>query len=361
MTATERTEHPAINNNTSSKAPLRILTAYEKARHPAWLARVEIFQELADDSKKQKGKRLPALTRLLRELFWTLKLLHIGRQYDIVLTGSDRIGLFFAASQRFLRRNRVRHIFIDFLVTLYPDHSMRFVRKLLYSSAVRGASRVIVQRSCEVELYARAFGVPVDRFEFVLYHATLYDAPRSVRDEGYIFAGGDGHRDYPLLIEAVRDLPYRVVIAALEKSHFKAIAIPPNIEIRSTTSSEFIQLMAGAHLVVVPLLAMPQHVGGEQTYANAMTLGKPTIVTDLGASDYIRHNVDGILTSPGEVASLRAAIQTLMQNEDLARTMGIRAKEASAKFRPERFFQDVFRICEQTQSEASRKVERRSF
>lgn len=182
---------------------------------------------------------------------------------------------------------------------------------------------------------------------FVPYHSTLFDTPYTVRDGDYIFAGGDSDRDYPLLIEAIRGLPYRVVITCLRRDHFEKVEIPANVEIRTVPQDEFIQLMAGARLNVVPLKSRPQHVGGEQTYANAMSMGKPTIVTDLYASDYIQNGVTGILTPSGDACALRRAIQDVMEKPELARLMGLRAKETSKAFAPETFFEEVFRISEE--------------
>ena len=42
----------------------------------------------------------------------------------------------------------------------------------------------------------------------------------------------------------------------------------------------FRNLRTGSRLVVVPMEAGHFHVGGEQTYLNAMAMGKPVIVTD---------------------------------------------------------------------------------
>src|SRR5439155_1042876 len=125
-----------------------------------------------------------------------------SRKYDVVYTGSDWVGLFFAIGQRLMRRKRVPHIFIDSLLTIEPSSDS--IKRLLYRLAVQGSCRVMVQRSCEVESYAQALDVPREKFIFALYHSTIYDTPYTVRDDGYVFAGGDSDRDYPLLFEAVR-------------------------------------------------------------------------------------------------------------------------------------------------------------
>jgi glycosyltransferase involved in cell wall biosynthesis len=315
--------------------------------HPAWISRVEISRKLSDDWKTNQDKILSPLQKLRHDLTRAWWMYCASRNYDLVYVGSGWDGLFFSIGQRLFRRNKVPHIFIDFYVNIDQNRIEKGIRRFLYHLAVQGACKVLVQRHCEVELFARALSIPPDKFVFVRYHSTLYDVPYTVQNDDYIFAGGDSDRDYPLLIEAVRGLPYRTVIACLRRDHFRKIVIPANVEIRTTPQDEFFQLMAGARVTVVPLRSRPQHVGGEQTYANAMSMGKPTIVTDLYASDYIQHGVTGILTPPGDGSALRRAIKHVMENPEQARLMGLRAKETSKAFAPEQFFAAIFRISEE--------------
>jgi hypothetical protein len=346
MTETSPGERLCAAVNSSDK-PFRILTAYAKGGHPAWTSKVSVPPELLIDWQQNHGKELGSLNKLLHDLTWAAWMFRVSQKYDVVYTGSDWVGLFFAIGQRLMRRKRVPHIFIDFLVTIGHGPSKASVRRLLYRLAVQGSCRVLVQRSCEVESYARALDLPKEKFTFALYHATIYDTPYTVRDDGYIFAGGDSDRDYSLLLESVRGLPYRVIIASLNRRQFQGLEIPENVEIRNAAEAEFIQLMAGASVHVVPLKALPQHIGGEQTYANAMTMGKPTIVTDMYASDYIENKVTGILTPAGDSQALRQAIQELMENSESARRIGASAKEAAKALAPEKFFDVVFRISEE--------------
>ena len=331
----------------SNAKPLRILTAYEKGKHPAWISRVEIAQELLDAWKANRGKDLSSFQKLRHDLTWASWLFRRSRHYDIVYTGSDWVGLFFAIGQRLTRRKRVPHIFIDFLVTIRDRPIEKQIRTFLYRLAVQGACRVVVQRLCEVTAYSEALGVPTEKFAFVPYHPTLYNVSYAVGNEGYIFAGGDSDRDYPLLIEAIRGLPYRLVIACLKRDHFRGLELPENVEIVKVPEAEFIKLMAGASLNVVPLKWLPQHVGGEQTYLNAMTMGKATIITDLQACDYVENGVTGVLTPPGDIQALRQAMQELMEKPELAHKIGDQARERVKAFAPEQFFGAMFRISEE--------------
>ncbi len=326
----------------------RVLTPYPMGWHPDWLSRVDLFQETKTCSKGNPHLKLRRPFKLLRDLRRAWHLFRQGRHYDAVLTGSDWDGLFFCILQRILRRrSRVPHVFLDFYVNLRGSHAERAVRASLYRLAVQGSSKVIVQRRREAGLYADAFRLPERHFTFLPYHSTAFDVNYEAKDGGYIFAGGDTHRDYPVLIRAVSGLCYRTIIAAARRDHFRGIEIPPNVEIRTASHEEFMQLMAAASVVVVPLQAMPQHVGGEQTYINAMTMGKPTIVTDPDACDYIAHGVTGILTPPGDAEALRVAIVKIMEDPGLAQRIGSAAKAAATRFSPENFFQGVLQVAEE--------------
>jgi glycosyltransferase involved in cell wall biosynthesis len=88
--------------------------------------------------------------------------------------------------------------------------------------------------------------------------------------------------------------------------------------------------MAGSLMVVVPLKGGLLHSGGQQTYLNAMRMGKPVIVCSPAAGDYIEHWKTGVVLSTGDVNALRDAIVRLMNDSGLAIEMG-RAAEDSAK------------------------------
>jgi glycosyltransferase involved in cell wall biosynthesis len=190
----------------------------------------------------------------------------------------------------------------------------------------------------ECERYARAYGVPREKFLFVPHHDTLHSRySYTIGDEGYIFAGGNSERDYGLLVAGVRDLQVSCVIAASVPGLFAGLAIPPNVRTVNATHAEFRQLMARAHIVVLPLKGDLLRTVGHQTFLNAMKMGKPVIVTDPSAAeDYIENGKTGVLVPYGDVAALQAAIRHLLTHPQDAREMGERARAAAGWFTTER-------------------------
>ena len=104
-------------------------------------------------------------------------------------------------------------------------------------------------------------------------------------------------------IGAARLLLCRVVIAPLVCDHFRGLQIPENVEIRTASETEFFELMARVGGVVVPMRGGLLHSGGQQTFLNAMNMGKPVSVRHDWADDYIKHGVTGILSRPGAWAA----------------------------------------------------------
>jgi glycosyltransferase involved in cell wall biosynthesis len=91
---------------------------------------------------------------------------------------------------------------------------------------------------------------------------------------------------------------------------------------------EYDRALLGARAVVVPLRAAARSAG-QQTYLNAMMLGKPVIVTDVyGVHDYISDRETGLITAPDPVA-LREALEWVLDpgNTDEVTRMTERAKQ----------------------------------
>jgi len=81
-------------------------------------------------------------------------------------------------------------------------------------------------------------------------------------DRGHIFSGGVSRRDFDSLFDAVRDLPYPVIVVtcsddvlAAHGSSLNEAAVPSNVQIIRTDGGlrPFLDYMASSRLVVIPL------------------------------------------------------------------------------------------------------------
>ncbi len=324
-------------------SPRRILTTHIKTYFPPWGQRSVILPGWREEAERTWGK--PWAQSYIRDLYWGWKLFRAAKSFDAVVTCSERAAHVFALLQRLARRKRVPHIWFDCLWYEKKGMLKRALQCLQYRVEIGAISRIGVHSRKQADRYAKVFSLPVEKFVFLPYHTTLYGADYPVSEGDYIFSGGDSRRDYATLIQAVRGFPYRVVIAVLRRDHFQGLNIPPNVEILAASHDQFFSLMAGARLVVVPMRGGLLHSAGHQTYLNAMAMGKPVVVADdCGADEYITHGVTGLVVQPGDSASLREALRSLMENLNLARWLGSNAKAAAAQHTPEQFYERIFAL-----------------
>jgi glycosyltransferase involved in cell wall biosynthesis len=260
-----------------------------------------------------------------------------------VVTDGGASGVLFAWLQALAPWGRKPHVMID-CNWYHTGRPLRdWLKGLRLRVAARSVRRFVVWAGHEVEDYHRAFGIPRDKLEYVPFHTTLSDYEYEVRDDGYLFAGGNYDRDYPTLIEAVRGLDVPVWIATTRPEQVAGIELPPNVRVEGTTVDRFRRAMAAARLVVVPMRAGLLHSGGQQTCLNAMALGKPTIaVGRKWAVDFIDDGVNGLIVDYADTQSLRKAVRRVLDNPAAAREMAGRGRAHALRFTTRRTMQAVY-------------------
>jgi glycosyltransferase involved in cell wall biosynthesis len=177
----------------------------------------------------------------------------------------------------------------------------------------------------ERDHFSHTWGVDRDRVHFTPYFATA--ARATALDDGpTVFAGGDSLRDYRPMVEAAPMIHGDVFIAT-------RLAMPnsaaSNLTTRPVTPREYRALSNGARIHVVPLLADSLRSAGQQTYLNAMALGRPVVVTDApGVRDHIEHGVTGFIVPPNDPNELAATVNALLADKARAERVGATAKRA---------------------------------
>ncbi len=265
--------------------------------------------------------------RVLSALALTCQMLWESRRFDAAVVASTTSGNLFAVAQSLLPFRHIPTVMIDCLWYLPHNPILRLLKKLQHHLASRSVTRFVVWASHEVEDYARAFCIPESKLQFLPFHTTLKGYSYTVSNRAYVFSGGNGDRDYATLIRAVRGLSIPVVIATANMKALKDEPVPGNVRVQSCSHAQFRRLMAGSAIVVVPMEGGHLHSGGQQTYLNAMAMGKPVVVCGArGARDYIAHRYDGILLDHGDVDGLRRAIAELVERPGWAAAVGRRAQ-----------------------------------
>jgi glycosyltransferase involved in cell wall biosynthesis len=275
-----------------------------------------------------------------------------------VVTDGGSSGVLFAWLQALCPWGRKPHVLIDCNWYLPPGPLGAWLKGLRLRLAARSAHRFVVWASHEVDDYARAFGLPRAKLEYVPFHTTLHDYDYEVREGDYLFAGGNYDRDYPTLIEAVRGLELPVWIATTLPQQLAGLELPANVRVEGTSAAGFRQALAGARLVVVPMRAGLLHSGGQQTCLNAMSLGKPTIAVGRNwARDFITDGVDGLIVDHGDVDGLRRTVRWVLNNPEAARRLAERGRARAAWFTTQRTMQTVYEIVQGAAPAAARPQE----
>jgi len=195
-----------------------------------------------------------------------------------------------------------------------PDSGLRgAIQRFVVGRADRRIARYALQSTEELGTFAATWRVGQRKLRVVPYFFTIKpsDLPR---DDGrapgpaYVFSGGDSHRAYAPLVEAARDLPHvRFVLAT--RLLDATPGLPPNVTARALSHEEFMEALVGSTVVVVPLVPGLRRAAGQQTYLNAMWLGKPTVVTEAPAvRDHIQDR-DTALVVPATREALRASVE----------------------------------------------------
>ncbi|HEU5077391.1 MAG TPA: glycosyltransferase family 4 protein, partial [Polyangiaceae bacterium] len=146
-----------------------------------------------------------------------------------------------------------------------------------------------------------------------------------------ICAVGLERRDYPTLIDAVRGLDVRVVIAAAspwskQSDTTEGRALPENVTVRKFSQFELRQVYDASAFLVMPLEPV-EFQAGVTAILEAMAMGKAVVCTRTdGQTDVLREGETGLYVPPKDPSALRAAIQKLLTDPEQAARMGERGR-----------------------------------
>ena len=231
----------------------------------------------------------------------------IRHQPKLILFGSQNVIPWFIALKRLGLLRGIRMIAINQFA--FNDR------------AARHLDRIIVYSRSEIATHDPSIR---DRYVFIPLPADgQFNGCASSEPTPYIFAGGGERRDYPSLIQAIRGLDVRLVVVTWARENLGvADPLPQNCDPRwRMPLPDFLNLMAGALFVVVPLQS-GQGPHGHTTIVQAQRLGKAVITTlNSSVEDYVTEGKEGLLVPDGNVDAYRLAILHLVENPGLRKTM----------------------------------------
>lgn len=247
------------------------------------------------------------------------------KKYDCFFTTGEDIGLPLAA---LLATSPTKRSHTMIAHTLFPAKKRAFFKL----GVGRELDRVLVYSTSEEQLAVDELGLPASKVQRLYYHADqrFFRPDSRPREPKLICAAGQLLRDYDCLVEAVRELPVRVQIAAgspwIERKLEPERPLPAHVSWGKLNRFELRELYARAELAVVPI-KQNHYQTGIATILEMMAMGKCVIASKtFGQTDTIVDGVTGVYVPPGDPRALGAAITSLLESPDKAAEMGANAR-----------------------------------
>lgn len=204
-----------------------------------------------------------------------------------------------------------------------------------------------VLSTAEQRLFPDTWGVSPERVVFTPYCHTLTEEELAapVSEGGGVFAGGNSLRDYGPLVQAARGLAATVTIATRLSVD---APLPANVALGPLSHEEFVARLRAADAVVVPLRPGLVRSAGQQTYLNAMALGKLVVVTDApGVRDYVEHGATGLVVPPADADALADALRFALDpahDEERRRIRNAARAVARTRFGPDAYVRSLLNV-----------------
>lgn len=304
-----------------------------------YMAMAKTFNADLIDYKKARaitggmGRLLEKLAGPNAVLAWACY--QLRHQYNVIFTDGEQVGLPLAFFLKYLGgKKRPQHLMIVHILSV--GKKMILIDRLGLQSHI---DIFFVYATRQQAFIRERWHLPAERVIFTpfmvdsnFFHSSKVDESdllpmlREVK-KPIISSVGLEFRDYPTLIEAVRDLDVRVVLAAASpwskrEDTTKDQPIPENIIVRRFSQYELRQVYHESDFVVMPLYNV-EFQAGVTAILEAMSMEKALVCTrTLGQTDVVIDQETGIYVSPSDPQAMRDAIQRLLENPEVAHEMG---------------------------------------
>lgn len=256
------------------------------------------------------------------------------RRYRVIFTDGEQVGIPLAFMLKFvLFGKRPAHLMIG--------HILSVGKKMALMDLFRLHEQIdlfLVYSTWQKQFIEKRWKLPSERVIFTpfMVDADFFELakarpgdPLGVKPDGkaLVCAVGLEFRDYPTLMEAVRGLEVKVVIAAASPWSKRADttqgqAIPENVLVRRFSQLELRDLYAASQFLVMPLYPV-NFQAGVTAILEAMAMGKAVVCSQTpGQTDVIIEEQNGIYVPAGDALALRSAIQKLLEKPEQAARMG---------------------------------------
>jgi hypothetical protein len=205
-------------------------------------------------------------------------------------------------------------------------------RRIVLDRSLCACARVICLGESQRDELVDA-GLPPELLEVVplpvdarFFTPTVVD----VREASVLTVGKDLARDYATFLDAVVGLGVPVELG-VHPRNLQGLHLPEGARARWASSIELRELYASAGCVVLPQRVDGHPYGSEggglTALLEAMAMGKAIVASERGVlRDYVTDGVDALIVPPEDPAALRAAIERVLGDHELAQRLGHAAR-----------------------------------
>ncbi|MEM9561962.1 MAG: glycosyltransferase family 4 protein [Actinomycetota bacterium] len=275
-------------------------------------------------------------------------LFRLRSEYDAVITDGEQVGLPLAALLRLGGPRSIRHVMIG--------HRLSPLKKQLPTRLLGVAGNVddvVVYSAAQMRAAQSLFkgeNHEVHHLDFMV-DTEFFSPTRSLDGRSgsrpKLCAAGREFRDYPTLIEAVRDLDVDLVIASASpwsrrSDNAHQVVLPANVSVTALTQRELRRLLDESDALVMPLQPC-DFQAGVTTILEAFSMERPVICTATeGQTDVVVDGFNGWYVPPGDVDAMRRAIVELTSDPERAAVMGKRGRRLVEERADVRAYADRF-------------------
>lgn len=224
-------------------------------------------------------------------------------------------------------------------IVLKPARSRQEKYSCLMKSILFRQVDLFLQHVKDTAPIEKHYGVPPDRIDYTPWKVNSIEDIESIEiEEGdHIFTGGRSWRDYKCFCEAMALVDYPAIILTPDEhenlchgTELGVVDVPPNVKLVRDDGSptSWIDHMARAKLVVLPICRETVSAAGVGAYLLAMALNKPVIITECPATNGILDDgIHAAIVPPSDPVALSKAISRVWDDEDLRRSLQRRGRE----------------------------------
>lgn len=205
--------------------------------------------------------------------------------------------------------------------------------------------------------YERYYGIPSARREFVPFKVNCSDsippADQLCSEGEYIFTAGRSFRDIPTFLRAMKQVGYPGFLLYEDTGLMKGAGtefdfrdVPSNLKIEKNVGEKsWLEYIARAKIVVIPLLPGCGYAPGLSLYLMAMAMKKCVIITE-GLSTRGMLTNQAIIVPPEDPMALAEAIRRVWNDAELReRVAAAGQRYASGLGGEARLLGDILNIC----------------